>query len=84
MELKALPSHRRGMICSGNSMYVAMPKLPEETPFPTANSSDPDTGVSLRMYYGSKFGENQRGFVHDCITGSVIVPEYSMALIFPL
>ena len=84
MVLRALPSHRRGMICGGDAMYVAMPKLPEEVPFPTANKGDPDTGVSMRMYYGSQFGLNQRGFITDVIYGSTIVPEYSMALIFPL
>jgi hypothetical protein len=84
MELRALPSHRRGMICGGGALYVAAPKLPEEVPFPTANKSDPDTGVSMRMYYGSQFGLNQRGFITDIIYGSTIVPEYSMALIFPL
>ena len=84
MELRALPDHRRGMICGGDAMYVAMPKLPEEVPFPTANKTDTDTGVSLRMYFGSQFAQNQRGFVNDVIYGSTIVPEYSMALIFPV
>lgn len=84
MQLKALPTHRSGAIIGGNSLFLAMPRLPEETPFPTAASSDPDTGVSMRMYYGSLFGQNQRGFVNDVIWGSTLVPEYSMSLIFPL
>lgn len=80
----AMPSHRRGFLCSGKALYLAMPKLADQYPFPTANASDPDTGVSLRMYYGSTFGQNQRGFVNDVIWGSTIVPEYAMALVFPL
>ncbi len=84
MQVKGLPSHRAGMICSGNPLFLAMPALPTQTPFPTGNAVDPDTGVSIRQYYGSLFGQNVRGMVHDVIYGSGLVDEYSMALIFPL
>lgn len=84
MQLTVVPNCRVGMINSGNSLYVAMPQLPTETPYPTGNAIDPDTGVSLRQYYGSLFGQNVRGMVHDCIWGSVQVPEYGMAMLFPL
>jgi hypothetical protein len=83
MQVKALPNHRVGLIYSGDALFLAMPKLPEEVPFPTANKSDPDSGASMRMYYGSLFGQNQRGFVHDIIWGSTLVDEYSMRLVFP-
>lgn len=84
MVISVLPSHRAGMITAGDPLFLAMPRLPEEVPFPTASMSDPDTGVSLRQYYGSLFGQNQRGMIHDCIWGSTLVPEYAIALIFPL
>jgi hypothetical protein len=84
MQVSVLPSHRAGMITAGDPMFLAMPRLPEEVPFPTASKTDPDTGVSMRMYYGSKFGENQRGMIHDVIWGSTLVPEYAMGLIFPI
>lgn len=84
MQVKALPSHHAGLIVGGNALYLAMPKLPEEVPFPTANKSDPDTGVSMRMYYGSLFGQNQSGFVNDAIWGATLVPEYCMRIAFPL
>ena len=84
MQASVLPSHRAGMITAGDPMFLAMPRLPEEVPFPTASKTDPDTGVSMRMYYGSKFGENQRGMIHDVIWGSTLVPEYAMGIIFPL
>lgn len=84
MQCSVLPSHRVGVITSGDPLFVAMPKLPEETPFPTANEYDADTGCSMRMYHGSLFGQNQRGIVHDIIWGSKLVPEYATALIFPL
>ena len=84
MQVSVLPSHRAGMITAGDPLFLAMPRLPEEVPFPTSSKTDPDTGVSMRMYYGSKFGENQRGMIHDVIWGSTLVPEYSMGIIFPL
>jgi len=84
MELKALPSHRCGVIYGGDALFLAMPRLPEQEPFPTANAVDPDSGVSMRMYYGTKFGENQKGFVNDVIWGYRMVEEYAMRLIFPL
>jgi hypothetical protein len=84
MELTALPSHRAGLLYSGDALFLGMPMLPEEIPFPTANKTDAETGCSIRMYYGSKFGENERGLVHDTIWGARLVPEYSMRLIFPL
>jgi hypothetical protein len=84
MQIKALPNHRAGLIVGGNALYVGMPRLPEEVPYPTANKSDSETGVSIRMYYGSLFGQNQRGFVHDVIWGSTLVDEYAMRIVFPV
>lgn len=84
MQVKVLPSHRSGLITAGDPLFLAMPQLPNETPFPTGNMVDPETGVSIRQYYGSLFGQNTRGMIHDAIWGSTLVPEYSMALIFPL
>lgn len=84
MQLTALPSHRCGLIMSGNPLFMAMPRLPEETPFPTSNLMDPETGASLRMYHGSLFGQNQRANVHDVIWGSTLIPEYGMKIALPL
>jgi hypothetical protein len=84
MQIKVLPSHRRGLIYSGNSMFLGMPTLPDEIPFPTANKIDEESGVGTRLYYGSKFGQNERGFVHDCIWGKTMQDENAFALIFPL
>ena len=84
MELKALPSHRAGVLYAGDPLYVAMPQLPEEIPFPTGNNIDSESGCSIRTYYGSKFGLNERGMVHDVIWGSTLVDEYAMRLVFPL
>lgn len=84
MQVTVLPSHRAGMITSGNPLFLAMPTLPTQDPFYTANQHDEDTGVSMRMYWGTIFGQNQQGFVHDCIWGTTLVGEYSMMIAFPL
>lgn len=84
MQCSVLPSHRCGLIMAGKPLYVAMPRLPDESPFDTARSTDPISGVSLRTYFGSQFGQNSRGMVHDVIWGKVLVPEYSMKVAIPL
>ena len=84
MQVSVLPSHRAGVIMAGDPLFLAMPRLPDQSPFYTGNEVDPETGVSIRMYYGVSFGLNQMGMVHDCIWGSTLVPEYGMALIQPL
>lgn len=83
-DVTALPSHRAGLMTCGNPLFLAMPMLPEEIPFPTANKNDPESGASMRMYYGSLFGQNQRGFVNDLIWGSVLVDQYALRLVYPL
>jgi hypothetical protein len=84
MTLRALPSHRCGLLMAGQPLYVAMPPLPDESPFPTANATDPDSNVSIRMYHGSEFGQNKRGMVHDCLWGKSLEAEYAMRIVFPL
>lgn len=83
-QVKVMPSHRAGVIYAGDPLFLAMPQLPTETPYPTGNKVDPETGASIRQYYGSLFGQNLRGMIHDAIWGSTLVDEYSMALLFPL
>lgn len=84
MQVTVLPSHRCGLIMAGNPLFLAMPKLPEEVPYPTSVVTDPDSGASLRQYYGSLFGQNQRGMIHDCIYGATLVPEYSLMIALPM
>lgn len=84
MQVKFLPSHRCGMIVGGKALFLAMPQLPDQVPFPTAAEYDEDTGVGLRSYYGTVFAQNQQGYVHDCIWGKTAVPEYTMKVVFPL
>ena len=84
MQVLALPTHRAGMIESGNQAYLAMPTLPDQDPFMTSNVTDPDSGASLRMYTGTLFGQNQQGTVHDVIWGKTVVPDNCMSLVFPV
>ena len=82
--LASPPSHRAGGILGGEAFYLAMPQLPEQSPYDTANEYDEDTGASLRLTYGSLFGQNQTGMIYDETHGSVLVPEYTMRYVIPL
>ncbi len=84
MQVTVLPDHRCGLIMSGNPLFLAMPKLPEEVPYPTSVAQDPDSGASIRQYYGSLFGQNQRGMVHDIIWGRTLVDEYALMVALPI
>jgi len=84
MQVSVLPSHRAGMICSGEPLFLAMPRLPDQSPYTTANEADEDSGASFRMTMGAQFGLNSYGMIHDAIYGVTAVPEYTMSVIFPL
>jgi len=84
MQILTFPSHRCGGILGGDGLFMAMPQLPEQSPYDTANEYDDETGASLRLTYGSVFGQNQTGMIYDETHGSVIVPEYSMRFLVPL
>lgn len=84
MQILTFPSHRAGLIVGGDAFYIAMPQLPEQRPYDTANEYDPETGVSMRLTYGSLFGQNETGMIYDNTWGSVVVPEYSMRILVPL
>lgn len=84
MQILGLPSHRAGGMLGDNALFIAMPQLPEQDPYATANEYDDDTGCSIRLTYGSVFGQNQTGMVYDEVHGSTIVPEYSLRMIIPL
>jgi hypothetical protein len=84
MQVKALPSHRVGMLQSGNQFYAAIPPLPDCDPFTTSVVTDMDTGASLRMYTGAQFGQNLYGTVHDAIWGKRQVNDNALAIIMPL
>jgi hypothetical protein len=84
MQVRVLPSHRAGLIMAGDPLFLAMPRLPDQPPFPTSSEADEDSGVSIRLTYGSQFGQNQQGMIHDAIWGRKLPPQYGMSVIFPL
>ena len=83
MQCTVLPNHRCGLLTVNDPIFIGMPQLQSMTPFPSANKVDPDTGVSIRMYYGNKFGENEYGMVHDCLYDATLVDEAAMMIAFP-
>ncbi len=84
MQLSILPSHRCGLVFGGDAMFLAMPQLNDQPPYPTAVSVDEESGVSTRLTYGTVFTQNQQGFVHDALWGATLPAEYSLKLAFPL
>lgn len=84
MQATVLPTHRCGLLTSGDPLFLAMPQLPDEDPYKTGVAVDPDSGASIRTYYGSLFGQNQRGMVHDVIWGKTLVDEYAMMIAIPV
>jgi hypothetical protein len=83
MRIQIMPTHRCGLLVANNAFYIAMPRLPDQAPFPTHAEYDSDTGVSLRMAYGALLGQNLQRLVHDCIWTSTLVPTYSQRILFP-
>jgi hypothetical protein len=84
MKIKLVPSHKAGVLLGAKSFYVAMPPLPDEDPFPTSNKMDKDTGVSMRLYYGTIFGRNTRGLIHDEMHGACMIPEDCLRVLLPV
>lgn len=82
MKIKIIPTHKVGVIWSEDALRIAMPRLDEEVPYPTSNKTDPESGLSIRSYYGSIFGQNQKGIITDNVYGGTLLPEKSMRLVF--
>ncbi len=84
MQVTPVPTHRGGCLMSGDQFYLAMPRLPDESPFTTSNMTDADSGASIRHYFGSQFGMNNRAYVRDSVWGSALVAENAMRYCFPM
>lgn len=84
MQVSVVPSHKAGLVVGGDAFYIAMPQLPDQRPYDTGNEYDPETGVSVRMTYGSTFGANQKGIIYDETHGSLAVKQYCMRIVIPM
>ena len=82
--MQAFPNHRMGLIVGGDARYLAMPRLPEQSPYITVNDSDPDSGLSFRIVYGSVFGGNQMGMALTALYGFTMVDDYAQRVAFPV
>lgn len=84
MKIQFVPSHKAGLIVAGGGMFLTMPRLPDQAPFPTSNDYDEDSGCSIRMTVGAQFGQNFNGTVKDAVWAAYVIPEYSRRICFPL
>jgi hypothetical protein len=84
MQVKLLPSHRAGLLSSGDQFYMAMPQLPDQEPFSTVNTMDKESGASIRHYWGVQFGMNNRSYVRDAIWGSTMAQDNQFRIVFPM
>lgn len=84
MQVTPLPSHQAGWMDAGDAFYIAMPKLPDQSPFETVYYRDPESGAGIRHYWGTQFGMDNKAYVRDNTWGSTLVSEDSMRLIFPM
>ncbi len=84
MTVQVLPTHKCGLVVSDNAFYVAMPRLPDTTPFPSASAMDENTMVSVRLYYGVIPFQNVYGWTRDVIYGYDAVPQNLMRIAFPI
>lgn len=84
MKLTVMPNHLCGLLMSGKALFTAMPKLPTTSPYESSVETDPETGVSMRMWYGFIIDQMVNGLFRNVIMGSTLVPPYSMRLLFPM
>lgn len=83
MQVSFVPTHRAGLVVGGNSLFLAMPRLPPQRPYDVSSEIDKDSGASIRLTYGSVLGQDKMLIIHDAIWDSTLVPEYSMRVLFP-
>lgn len=84
MKLTVMPSHLCGLVIGGDALFMAMPKLPDTSPYQSSVETDSETGASMRMWYGYIINQATKGMFRNIIFGSTLVPEYSMRILFPV
>lgn len=84
MTVTPVTSHQAGWMDAGDAFYLAMPKLPDQSPFDTVAYRDENSGAAIRHYWGTQFGLDNRAYVRDIVWGSTLVSEDSMRMIFPM
>lgn len=83
MQVSVMPSCYNGLLVAGDPLYVGMPDMPSQSPFASANTRDPQTGIAMQMYHGVQIGQNSRVIAYNQIWGQVLPPEYGMSFLVP-
>jgi hypothetical protein len=84
MKIQTAPSHRAGLLIGGDAFYVAMPALPAERPNDSVSKYDSDTGVAIRVTYGTVAGSNVFGFHYSALWGTLMVPNRCIRILHPV
>lgn len=77
-------SHRAAYLSVGDPIFLAMPMLPTQTPYITASTRDPDTGVAVRSTYGWVLGANSLQYIHDVLVGVSAIDRNMMRIALPI
>ena len=84
MQVKVLADHKAGLLYSGDALYVAVPPLPDQDPFDSKVSTDPDSGLSLMFSRGWMLGQAEFIFGYSCVAGYTLVDQMAMCLVQPV
>jgi hypothetical protein len=83
MVASVVPSHVCAVMTDPDAIMLATPRLNNLSPFHSSSITDPDTGLSLRTYYGSVFQQGSTSLVNDVLYGFDGTPQYMMRLAIP-
>jgi len=87
MKILVMPSHRVGVIMSGNPLYLAMPNPGEwikTDPYHQSVVVDEETGISVCMYEGWSVDKGARFTSMPMLYGTTIEPLNAMRILIPL
>lgn len=84
MEIWVAPSHRGMYLITGDAFFIANPALPKQTPFPSENKTDSETGANFRLTYGSNINNSTEQFTCASIFYPYMIPSYGYKFLIPL
>lgn len=95
MQVQIMPSHRVGLVMSGQPIYIAAPKIPTTANLfvqqgvninynMSANSMDQETGVSILLQAGTRFPSTTMEWFATMQYGVTAIPEQMMRVLLPL
>lgn len=84
MQFTIPTSHFGGSLHTKRAFLTAMPRLPNQDPFPSSSMYDAEEGTSLLLSWGSVLGQAERIIGLQAISAMKLVPDYAMRVCFPL